>query len=870
MDDDTKAKLSESDYPVNIEELMHTAYLQYSLSVNVGRAIPDVRDGLKPVARRILYAMRMLGLSHTHSFTKCAQVVGEVMGKYHPHGDSAIYDTLVRMAQDFSMRHPLIWGQGNFGSIDGDPPAAYRYTECRMQRLAEELLVDLEKDTVDMVANYDDKLTEPSVLPAKFPNLLVNGATGIGVGMATNIPPHNLGEVIDATVHLIDNPSSNVEDLMQFVQGPDFPTGASIMGLRNLRTLYETGKASMTVRGKCHIEETKEGAEKIIITEIPYMLNKESLVLKIADLVNNKVITGISNLQDLSSSRVGIKIEIQIKRNAMASVVLNQLYKHSQLQTFFAAQFLVIDHNRPRTMNLVEILQAYVDHREEVVTRRTQHELMKAEARAHVLEGLLIAVDNIDEIIAMIRASRDRDEASAKLMARFDFTKRQTSAILDMRLNQLTGLAREQLQAEFDELQERIAYFKELLSNRPMLMGVIKEELAEVRNRYAEDRRTEIQAAEDDISIEDLIKRSICTVTVSNTGYVKRLAMENFRAQRRGGKGVRGMQTKEDDFVQHLFTACTHDYLMFFTSAGQMHWMKVYEIPEGGRQSKGKALINFFEIGADEEVRSLVTVEQVDDESKALVFCTRKGIVKKTNLAEFKHLRRKGIRAIKLDEDDQLIDVQLINEDQEVILYSAYGMACRFENSQVRSMGRSTRGVTGMRLKSEDDEIVAMTIVNKGDDIINITESGMGKRSNIGAGIAEIDQGAGYRLTNRGGKGVTSIKLKEGDRLAGALVITDEDEVMVTTESGQIVRFKCSEIRAIGRSSQGVKVMNLKGSDKIISVAKIATMEEDEDDEESDEEVNAEAVETVEANAESGDAAKESPLAEELEDSEEE
>ncbi len=846
MSDDTK-RPQQHDYPVSIEDIMHTAYLQYSLSVNVGRAIPDVRDGLKPVNRRILFAMHKLGLGHTHSFTKCAQVVGEVMGKYHPHGDQAIYDTLVRMAQDFSMRHPLIWGQGNFGSIDGDPPAAYRYTECRMQHLAEELLQDLDKDTVDMVPNYDDKLVEPSVLPARFPNLLVNGSTGIGVGMATNIPPHNLAEIIDATVHLIDNPKATPLDLMQFVKGPDLPTGASIRGLQSLRKLYETGRGSFTMRGKAVIEESKTGAEIIVVTEIPYMVNKENLVKKIADLVNDKVIPGISAIQDLSSSRVGIRIVVTVKRNAMGSVVLNQLYKHSQLQNTFGAQFLVVDRNRPRTMNLVQLLQAYIDHRFEVITRRCQFDLAKAEARAHILVGLIIAVDNIDEVIKIIRASRNREEATENLMTRFELSKRQCGAILDMRLNQLTGLAIEELRAEHEKIMVLITYLQDLLAHREKLMAVVKEELIEVRTRYAQERRTEIVASNDDISLEDLIKRHICAIAVTNTGYIKRTETEVFRSQHRGGKGVSGMQTKDGDYVEHLFSACTHDYILFFTNLGQMHWLKVYEIPEGSRISRGKAMINLFEVQQDEQIRSMITVDAVDQEDLYLVFATKNGRVKKTSLNQFKHLRRKGIRAIVLEDDDQLIDVRLCQPEQEIMLFSRQGMACRFKSQQARSMGRGTRGVRGMRLKNDDDAVVAMAVVDPNCDILKITENGMGKRSNIGTGNSQLDKEArvsGYRLTNRGSKGVTSIKLKDADHVVGALRVEHGDEAMVTTTSGQIVRFKTDEIRTIGRASQGVRVMNLKKKDSIVSVTVIAELEEDEDAESTEE-----GAETAEAGA---------------------
>lgn len=831
-------------YPVNIEDIMHTAYLQYSLSVNVGRAIPDVRDGLKPVNRRILYAMRQLNLSHTHSYSKCAMVIGEVMGKYHPHGDSAIYDTLVRMAQDFAMRAPLVDGQGNFGSIDGDPAAAYRYTECRMTRLADELLTDLDKNTVDMMPNYDEKLQEPIVLPARYPNLLVNGSTGIGVGMATNIPPHNLGEVINATIHLIENPNAKVKDLLQFIQGPDFPTGATIVGMQPIMDLYETGHGILTLRGKARIEEDKDGKEKIIITEIPYALNKESLVKKIADLVNDKVITGISALNDLSSSRAGIKIEVTIKRNEMGTVVLNQLYKHTPLQNSFGAQFLVVDRNRPRTMTLVQVLQAYIDHRLDVITRRCRYELEKAEARAHILEGLIKAVDNIDEVVAIIRGSQTREEAGNTLAVRFELSKRQTQAILDMRLHQLVGLAIEELNKEYEAVRAEIEHLRALLADRQLRLDVVREELIEVRDKYQEDRRTDIIAGENEINIEDLIQRRIVSITVSNTGYIKRQNIDTFRTQRRGGKGVMGMTTKEEDFVEHLFTACTHDYILFFTNKGQMHWLKVYEIPESQRTARGKAMINLIEMDKDEYIRAMLTCDEVDNDEMNLVFVTRNGYVKKTQLSEFKNLRRKGIRAIVLEDDDDLIDVQLTNGEQQVMIFSAQGMACRFEEDEARAMGRSTRGVIGIRLKDESDSVVAMQVVEDNIDILNITKHGMGKRSNIGTGIAEQDEaiGGGYRLTKRGGQGVTSIRLKEDDEVVAGLKIEDGDEIIMTTINGQVVRTSTDEIRTIGRSSQGVRVINLRDGDEVAAVSIIPELAiEDEDEEGEDGEEGAEA-----------------------------
>tara|TARA_B100000809_G_scaffold36258_1_gene31780 strand:+ start:2692 stop:5307 length:2616 start_codon:yes stop_codon:yes gene_type:complete len=827
---DDNATLQSNDFPANIEDIMHSAYLQYSLSVNVGRAIPDVRDGMKPGNRRILYAMRQLGLNHGRSYTKCAKVVGEVIGNYHPHGDQSVYDTLVRMAQDFSMRYPLVDGQGNFGSIDGDSPAAYRYTECRLHRLAEELLADLEKDTVDMVPTFDEVNREPSVLPARFPNLLVMGSTGIGVGMATNIPPHNLTEVINATVHLIDNPMSSVKELMQHIQGPDFPTGATIIGIQPIIQLYETGHGIITVRAKAEIEETKSGSERIIVTEIPYALNKETLVKKIAALVNEKLITGISALNDESSSRAGIRIVIDIKKNAVANVVLNQLFKMSSLQTSFGAQLLVVDGNRPRTMNLSQILQAYIDHRYEVITRRCRFELEKAEARAHILEGLLIAIDNINEVIKIIRQSRTRDDAAEKLMERFDLSKKQTNAILEMRLHQLTGLAMEDVQAEYDEIMLRVQYLTELLASRDLLLNVVKDELIEVRDKYHDERWTDIVVGDNEINIEDLITRSICVITVSDTGYIKRQSADVFRTQHRGGKGVIGMQTKEEDFVEHVFSACTHDYILFFTSKGRMHWLKVYEIPEGQRNARGKAIINLIDVEPDEQIRSMLTVQALDVDDQYLLFATRNGMVKKTRLSEYKNLRRAGIRAIVIAEDDDLIDVKLTDGGQEVMLISSHGMVCRFSEAGARPQGRVTKGVIGIRLGRDNDDVVAMCVTEKGADLLIVTVGGMGKRSNIGTGIAVQDkETGGYRLTKRGGKGVTGIKLKDDDRVTAGLLVEQGDEIMMTTVSGQMVRISTNEVRTIGRASQGVKVIDLRRKDKVAGVSLIGHLKDDDD-----------------------------------------
>ncbi|MBT3287529.1 MAG: DNA gyrase subunit A [Victivallales bacterium] len=821
-----------NDIPSNIEELMHNAYLQYSLSVNVGRAIPDVRDGLKPGMRRILYAMRQLGLTKSHSYTKCATVVGEVIGKYHPHGDQAVYDTLVRMAQEFNMRGPLVDGQGNFGSIDGDSAAAYRYTECRMERLAEELLADIDRDTVDLVPTFDEKNTEPAVLPARFPNLLVNGSTGIGVGMATNIPPHNLGEVINATLMIIDNPMATVQELMQVMPGPDFPTGGEIHGVNPIIQLYETGRGIIRVRGKCDISEVK-GRERILVTEMPYAVNKEMMVKRIAELVNDKKITGISGLADESSSRAGIRVVIDIKRNAMASVVLNQIYKHTLLETSFGAHFLVVDHNRPRIMTLRQILQAYIDHRLEVITRRTLFELRKAEARAHILEGLLIAVNNIDEVVSIIRGSRTRDEAAERLMERFELSKRQTAAILEMRLHQLTGLAIDDLQSEFDELMTRIAYLKGLLASRELRMALVREELVEVRDKHSNPRRTKIMAGDRELNIEDLIAQSVHVVTMSASGYIKRVPEDTFQLQNRGGVGVRGMQTRDDDdYVEHLLTAKTHDYVMFFTDKGQMHWLKTYEIPEGSRDGRGRAFVNLIEMAEDEQVRAVITVSEVDDPSRFIVMATANGTVKKTRLDAFKHMRRKGIRAIILDEDDDLIDAKLTDGEQQILLSSDTGRACRFKESDLRTLGRTTRGVRGMELRVADGtlgaHIVSMSVVNPSAELLVITTHGIGKRSRLGQGIAEHDQdisGGGYRLTKRGGKGVTSIKLKPGDSVVQAMQLEQDEDLIMTSLKGLIVRISTEDIRTLGRSSQGVRIMRLREDDVVSVVTKVAKLE---------------------------------------------
>ena len=867
---------SPNDFLVSIEDIMHTAYLQYSLSVNIGRAIPDVRDGMKPCNRRILYAMRQLGLTKSHATVKCAKVVGEVLGNYHPHGDASVYDTLVRMAQDFSMREPLVEGQGNFGSIDGDPPAAYRYTECRMERLTEELLNDIEKETVNMMPTFDEANTEPEVLPAKFPNLLVNGSVGIGVGMATCIPTHNLGETIDATIYMLEHPTASVRELMSCLPGPDFPTGGIICGIDPIRSLYETGHGVIKIRAKADIVE-KNNHEQIIVTEIPYAVNKEMMVKKIAELVGEKKINGISDIRDESSKERGIRIVIDIKRGFMGNVILNQLYTHSQMESVMGCNMLVVDHNRPRVMNLPQILQAFLDHRFEVVTRRAQFELKKAEARAHILEGLLIAVNNIDEVVKIIRDSRTKEAAATALIDRFGLTRIQVNAILDMRLHQLTGLAIEDLQADYDEIMKQIAYLKELLASREMRIQLIKEELLYVKERYADKRRTEITYDDGDLDIADLIPRHSCVITVSDTGYIKRVPADTYQTQHRGGVGIVGMKTKDEDHVAHLFNADSHDIIFFFTDKGFMYWLNVYDIPEGVRTGNGKAIVNLIKIEPGEQIKAMLTLNKsmFDMENMSIVMATRNGVVKKTALSQFKNLRNVGLRALIIEEGDDLIGAELASGTDEVILSTAKGMACRFVETDIRSMGRAARGVTGIRFKIDDDYIVSMEVVpgenaeaalnaapidddaelpaddaaeDVADDVnedaveadddaeteedngkpqlLVVTSGGMGKRS-------YVDK---YRLTRRGAKGVKNMNLDDGETVVAALRVKEDDELLITTERGQITRIPVSEIRKVGRNSKGVRIMNLRKNDRITSVSCIVQVEVENKPEETEEE----------------------------------
>ena len=800
---------------VNIEEEMQRAYIDYSMSVIVGRALPDARDGLKPGNRRILFAMKERGWTHAKAFVKCAKVVGEVIGNYHPHGDSAVYDTLVRMAQDFSMRYMLIKGQGNFGSIDGDPAAAYRYTECKLGKMAEDLLADIDKDTVLMQKNFDESLLEPTVLPARVPHLLVNGSTGIAVGMATNIPPHHLGEVIDGVVHLIDHPAATVADLMAFVKAPDFPTGGTLCGLTPIREMYETGRGHLRLRGKAAVEEWKADRERIIISEIPYAVNKATLIEKIAELVHEKKIDDISDLRD-ESDKDGIRVVVELKRGAIGQVVLNNLYKQTQLSVTFGAILLAIDHGRPRVMNLKELMKCFIDHRFEVLTRRTKFELREAEARAHILEGLLLALDNLDEVVRIIRASPNRDVAKVQLMGRFGFSELQVNAILDMRLYQLTGLERDKIEAEYRALQERIAYLKELLADDAKLYGVMKDDLLAIRKEYADERRTEIVADEGDIDIQDLVADEDCVISLSHAGYVKRTPTSVYREQKRGGKGVVGMDTKDEDYVEHVFNCSAHDWMLFFTEQGRMYFKKAYEIPEGGRAARGKALVNLLDVSGSEKIAAIIPVRGFDP-GKHLFFATEKGTVKKTPLEAYQNVRAAGIIAINIDEGDRLIGVELTGGADDILLVTRKGIGIRFNEEDARPMGRATGGVRGISLE-DGDVVEGVEIVHEDAMLLTVTENGYGKRT-------AFDE---YRVQRRGGKGLIANNLtaKTGD-LVTALSVHADDAIMIVTKNGTMIRMPVDGVRTTGRSAQGVKLIDLDEGDVVMS----ATPVEPEDEE---------------------------------------
>jgi DNA gyrase subunit A len=804
--------------PVQLEDEIQRSYLDYAMSVIVGRALPDVRDGLKPVHKRILWAMLEAGYRPDRPHRKCAAVIGDVLKKYHPHGDQSVYDALVRMAQDWSLRYPLVDGHGNFGSVDGDPAAAYRYTEARLAPMAMELLRDIESETVDFVPNFDGYEQQPVVLPSRFPNLLVNGAGGIAVGMATNIPPHNLGEVIDAVTHYLDNPESSPADLMKFVKGPDFPTGSTIMGRQGIRDAYETGRGSIKVRAVTNIEEGTNGKSKIVVSELPYQVNKARLAEKIADLVKTQKLKDIADLKD-ESNREGMRLVIETKRGANPHVVLNQLYKHTQLQDNFGVIMLALVDGVPQTLTLAEMVGYYVDHQIDVVTRRTRYDLRKAEERDHIILGLLIALDNLDEVIKLIRGSKDADAARSSLMKRFELSEIQANHILDMPLRRLTRLARTELEKEHEELLKTIKYLNSLLDDPVKLRGVIKDELAEIRKKHADGRRTSIRAEDGDFDDEDLIAEEDVVITVSRAGYVKRLAMDSFKSQGRGGKGVRGQNLKEEDVVKHVFTTTTHHWMLFFTTKGRVYRVKAHEIPESGRTARGLYAANLpgVALDGDEKISAVIDLKEYDD-GRYLLFATRNGIVKKTALPEYDSPRT-GLIAINLRGDDELIDVKFTDGNDEVMMVSRKGQAIRFKESRARAMGRATGGVIGMRLAS-DDRVLAVGLVSEGEELISVTEQGYGKRSKL----------ADYPLKGRGGKGVIGHQLtKKTGLLAGAYIGTKDLDMFVISSSGQVVRVPAKQIRRVGRASQGVRTMRVEDGATVVALAPVIT-QMDEDD----------------------------------------
>lgn len=808
LPDQNEHTIVEKIIPINIEDEMKTSYINYAMSVIVGRALPDVRDGLKPVHRRILFGMKEQGMTHDKPYKKSARIVGDVMGKYHPHGDAAIYDTMVRMAQDFSMRYPLADGQGNFGSIDGDAAAAMRYTEIRLWNLAQEILDDLDKDTVDFIPNYDGSLKEPVILPSKVPNLLINGSTGIAVGMSTNMPPHNLREIVDAVIMTIDNPEVTTQELMSVVHGPDFPTGAYIYGRSGIHRAYETGRGIIKIRAKTTVEQHKN-KESIIINEMPYQVNKAKLIENIANLVKEKKILGITDLRD-ESDRNGIRAVIELSRGTNADVVLNQLFRHTQMESSFGIINLALVDGQPMILGLKDIIRHFIDHRVEVVTRRSIFEMEKAKKRAHILEGLQIALDHIDQVIALIRQSQTTDEAKTRLIAELDLSQEQAKAILDMRLQRLTGLEREKIDNEHKELMETIRWLQEVLGDKNKILSIIKQEIIDIKDRYGDDRRTQIIDGDTEMEDEDLIPVEDVVVTISNSGYIKRLPVHTYKQQRRGGRGVIGMDTKETDFVVDLFVASTHDYILFFTDKGRVYWLKVYEIPDASRQSRGKAIINLIEVDNDENITAQIPVKAFKDD-QYLIMATDCGVVKKTVLSAFSNPRRSGIIAITLDEGDELKIVKLTDGHKDIIIGSRHGKAIRFSEADVRATGRGARGVRGIRLIG-DDCVVGMDIVRDDATLLTITENGFGKRTQFGE----------YRKMNRGGQGVITIisSIRNG-MVVDVKAINETDELMVTTSGGIIIRVPVSDIRIQGRNTQGVKIMNVKNKDKVIAVARV-------------------------------------------------
>jgi DNA gyrase subunit A len=805
----------------SITEIMQTAYIDYSMSVIVSRALPDARDGFKPVQRRILYAMLREGLLHNRPFDKCAGVVGEVLKNYHPHGDSSVYDTLVRLAQNWVMRYPLIVPQGNFGSIDGDSPAAYRYTECKLEAISEDMLKDIDEDTVDFVPNYKESTTEPSVLPAALPNLLMNGSTGIAVGMTTNIPPHNLNEIIDAAVAIIDNPKIELDELIQLIPGPDFPGGGFIHGKSGIESYLKTGRGIVRTRGIAEVVENK-GKEEIIISAIPYNVNRASLVMRIAELIKDKAIEGISDLRDESTETT--RIVIELKRGAIPRVIINQLYKSTALESSFGVILLALDNRRPKQMNIKEMLSCYIDHRREVIYRRTAFRLRKAEARAHILEGYKLALDNMDDFVKIIRASKNREEAKLSLMEKYPLTEIQTNAILELRLYQLTGLERDKIEEEYAKLMELIAGLKDILENESRLLEVIKEELGQMKEKYGNPRRSNVIAVDGDISMEDLIPNEGCMITVTHKNFIKRTSLDEYRSQKRGGKGVIGSGQYEDDFVEHLFTASTHDYIMCFMNTGRVYVEKVYHIPEGSRTAKGRAIANVLELQEGEKIAAMICVKDFEESEQSIVLATEAGVTKKTKLSDFKNHRKGGIIGINIDEGDNLIGARLTSGSDDIILVTSNAQSIRFPETDLRDQGRATRGVRGIKLKSDDDKVVAIEIVDPEAKLLIASANGLGKRS-------EFDD---YRTQSRGGSGIIAIK---SAKVAGALSVKDEDEIMMFTLKGQAVRSPIKDVSVVGRATQGVKLVNLGDKDELIGISKVIASEEDEaGDEESPEE----------------------------------
>jgi DNA gyrase subunit A len=808
--------------PINIEEEMKTAYIDYSMSVIVSRALPDVRDGLKPVHRRVLYGMLDLGVASNRPYKKSARIVGEVLGKYHPHGDTSVYDAMVRMAQDWSLRYPLIDGQGNFGSVDGDSPAAMRYTEARLKKIAEEMLADIDKETVDFTLNFDDSLKEPTVLPSKIPNLLVNGASGIAVGMATNMPPHNLTEVIQATIACIENKDITADELMRFVKGPDFPTAGIIYGYSGIREAYLTGRGRVVLRGRAVVETTANGKERIIVSEIPFQVNKAEMIKRTADLINEKKIEGISDIRD-ESDRDGIRIVYELRRDAISNVVLNNLYKYTSLQSTFSVNNIALVQGRPMTLNLKDLIFHFVNHRHEVLVRRTQYDLAEAEKRAHILQGLLIAIDHLDEVISLIRASQTPEIALNGLMAQFGLSELQAKAILDLRLQKLTGLERAKIKEEYEELMRTIEYYRDVLANEDLRMDILKDELAEIRDKYGDERRTEIVHAADDISMEELIAEEDVVITISHLGYIKRTPLAEYRTQGRGGRGARGSSTREEDFVEHIYVASTHNYLLFFTEKGRCFWLKVYAIPEGNKTSKGRAIQNLIQLPPDDKVKAFINVDNLEDEgyinNNFILMCTRKGTIKKTTLEAYSRPRLTGINAIHIEDGDQLLEARLTNGSNEIMLATRKGKLVRFPESTVRPMGRNSIGVRGVRLDEADDAVIGMVCVvdPAKESVLVVSENGFGKRS-------EVEE---YRVTNRGGKGVKTINITEktGDLIA-IKTVCENDDLMIINKSGVTIRMSVDELRIMGRATQGVRLIRLDDGDQIASVAKVEVEDE--------------------------------------------